>query len=313
MRILVTGGTGTVGETVVSTLAVSGHDVVVFARESSGDGPSVAPTGVTVVQGDVLDTVQLREVMSEVRPEAVVHAAAITPGVDREISQPDSILAVNTVGVLRTLSAFADLGVGRFVHLSSVAAYGAAVEGSGPLRESTDDGRPRNLYELSKQSAEIGVRRIAELRGLDTTCLRLGDVFGIGEKRTPFRDALSAPYQLTALAAAGEEARLPRAGGKEWIYTRDVAEAVRCVVETSAPVPDVMNVTSGHAWSLLDWCRLLQTRWPGFSYRIDPESPNVSVFSDNPPLRRDRLEQLGFRARFDLPQAFEDYLAHWTG
>lgn len=313
MRILVTGGTGTVGETVVGTLAAGGHEVVVFAREPSGDRPSATPVGVTVVQGDVLDTGYLREVMNEVRPEAVVHAAAITPGVDREISQPDSILAVNTVGVLRTLAAFADLGGGRFVHLSSVAAYGDAVEGPGPLRESTDDGRPRNLYELSKQTAEIGIRRVAELRGIDTTCLRLGDVFGIGEKRTPFRDSLSAPYQLTALAAAGEEARLPRAGRKEWIYTRDVAEAVRCVVETPAPIPTVMNVTSGHAWSLVDWCRLLQTRWPGFSYRIDPESPNVSVFSDNPPLRRDRLVHLGFRARFDLPQAFEDYLAHWTG
>lgn len=308
MRVMVTGGTGTVGEPIVGTLRASGHDVLVYAASSTS---TTTHPGVHIELGDVLDAERLAQVVADFRPDTLVHAAAVTPDADAERSALDDILDVNVVGALRTLAAFADGGGARFIQISSIAAYGDAVERQPILREQVDDGRPRNLYELSKATAEAAVLRAGELRGIDVTCVRLGDVFGPGEKRTPFRSTLSAPFQLTALAASGMPARLPAPGRKEWIHTRDVAAGVRLIVDSPRPLPPVMNLGSGFAWSRMEWCDLLRSRWPDFGYELDPDQPNVAVSSDNPPMRLDRMAALGFRAEWDRTRSFHDYVAWW--
>jgi nucleoside-diphosphate-sugar epimerase len=305
VRVLITGGTGTVGEALVSELHAGGHDVLVYAASGA------ASDAVRVEVGDVLDVSRLRGVMQGFAPEVAIHAAALTPDVRAESAAPDRILEVNTIGALRVLTALADAGGGRFVQISSVAAYGDAVERADALREQIDDGRPRTLYELSKAAAESAVLRFGALREIEVTCLRLGDVFGPGEKPTPYRPTLSGPYQATALAAAGAAVRLPSAGRREWVHTADVAAGVRLVVEAQRSLDPVINLGSGFFWTLIEWCRLLQERWPDARFTVDPRDPNVTLATENPPLDRGRMRTLGFEPRWDLAAAFDDYLRSW--
>jgi NADH dehydrogenase len=58
MRILVTGGTGTVGEAAVTELARRGHDVRLLSR-SARDDAGDWPAHVTGVDGDIGDAAQL--------------------------------------------------------------------------------------------------------------------------------------------------------------------------------------------------------------------------------------------------------------
>jgi nucleoside-diphosphate-sugar epimerase len=306
MRVLVTGGTGSVGEPIVQGLVDAGHDVVSYAA-SAPSGPFPA----RFVQGDILDLSRLRDVVDEVRPAAVIHAAAVTPDRATEAEHAHEILEVNLIGALRALRAFASAQPGRFLYVSSVAAYGDAAEGAAPLRETIDDGRPRTLYELSKQSAERAILRVAALDDLDVACLRLGDVFGPGERATPYRTRMSGPLQVTALAAAGEPVRLPEDGTREWTYTGDVASAVLTAVVAREPLPAVLNVGSGRSWSLLDWCAHLRRRWPAVSVSVDPDAANVVLFAKNAPLCTARASSLGFTAAWDLERAFDDYMRWW--
>lgn len=305
MRILVTGGTGSVGEPIVRGLLDAGHDVVAYAASPPSD-----PTEVPYAQGDTLDEARLSDVIEEVQPETLIHAAAVTPNPETEADAPDEVLEVNVVGALRALRAFARRSRGRFLYVSSIAAYGDAVEVQSSLREDID-GHPRTLYELSKQSAERAVLRAGALRHIEVACLRLGDVFGPGERATRFRSTMSGPFQVTALAAAGQPIRLPEEGLREWTYTRDVATAVLTVTETRCPLPAVINVGSGTAWSLMDWCAHLQRVWPALRVDVEPATANVTLFSRNPPLDGDRLANLGFQAEWGLDRAFEDYMGWW--
>jgi UDP-glucose 4-epimerase len=312
VRILITGGTGTVGEALVSELHAGNHEVLVYA---AGDTPRAAQgsasDAVRVEIGDVLNGPRLREVMDAFAPDVVIHAAAVTPDVRAEIAAPEHVLEVNTIGALRVLRALADVRGTRFVQISSVAAYGDAVERAEVLREQTDDGRPRSLYELSKAAAESAVLRTGALRGIEVTCIRLGDVFGPGEKPTQYRPTLSGPYQVTALAADGELVRLPSQGRREWVHTADVAAGVRLVAERQHPIDPVVNLGSGFFWTLTDWCRLLQERWPCVRFTVDPRDANVSLPTENPPLEGSRMRALGFEPKWDLAATFDNYLNWW--
>lgn len=313
MRVLVTGGTGTVGESLVRELHARGHDVLVYAAAGAPSEAvfSAAANTVSLELGDVLDGSRLGEVMRAFAPDVVIHAAALTPDVRAETAAPERILEVNTIGALRVLTALADVGGGRLIQISSVAAYGDAVERTHVLREQTHDGRPRTLYELSKAAAESAVLRSGELRGVPVTCVRLGDVFGPGEKPTPYRPTLSGPYQVTSLAAAGTPVRLPSEGRREWIHTNDVAAGIRLVAETQHPLDPVINLGSGFFWTLSEWCRLLQERWADVQFTIDPRDANVTLATENPPLETSRMRALGFAPRWDLTATFDDYLTWW--
>ncbi|ROR96218.1 UDP-glucuronate 4-epimerase [Salana multivorans] len=312
MRVMVTGGTGTVGLAVVDLLAARGFDVVVYAASPSAPvaraiGGMARP--VEIVEGDVRDGRRLREVMTSRRIHSVVHGAAITPGPERERDDPSTALAVNVVGPSTVLTAFDDTCQGRFVHLGSIAAYGSASVREDLLVEETGQERPESLYEITKLAGESAVLRVADLRGREAVSLRLGDVFGAWEHRTAVRDATSAPFQALAAALAGREIVLPRAGRKAWVYTLDVAESV--VAALTAPRLDhaIVNVSSPFVWSVLEWSLALSEHLPGARVRVDEADANVRMFADNAPMSLERGVALGYRAAYGMPRALEHYLA----
>ncbi|MGB4135805.1 MAG: NAD(P)-dependent oxidoreductase, partial [Microbacterium sp.] len=286
MRTLVTGGTGTVGLAVVERLRSGGDEVVVLAAGvPTGEvARAFEGFGVEVVPGDVRDADLVRRVLRERRIESVVHGAAVTPDVERERSDAADVVDVNCTGTAAVTGAFADACTGRFVHLGSIAAYGTATTEEELLVEDAGQERPATLYEITKLAGEQIALRVAEVRGVDAVSLRLGDVFGRWEHRSPVRDATSAPYQLLARALHGRGAVLPREGRKAWVYSVDVAEAVYLALHAESIPQRVANVSSPFVWSLGAWCALLEGRFPGFSHRVDAAEADIALFADNAPM-----------------------------
>jgi NADH dehydrogenase len=153
MRILVTGGTGTVGEAAVTELARRGHDVRLLSR-SARDDAGDWPAHVTGVDGDIGDAAQLSGAADGC--DAVLHLAAV----ERESPPEATFQRVNVDGTRHVLAEAARAGVRRFVYVSSL----------GAERGSTD-------YHASKREAEALVRA----SGLDWTICRVGSVYGPGD------------------------------------------------------------------------------------------------------------------------------------
>jgi farnesol dehydrogenase len=109
MRVLVTGGTGYLGRTVVRTLAARGHEPVVFARTAAASGlPG------TLVTGDVRDRAAIARVAEGC--DAVCHMAALV-----SIWRPRArdFDEVNVGGLENALSAAAAAGIRRLLYTSS--------------------------------------------------------------------------------------------------------------------------------------------------------------------------------------------------
>lgn len=152
-RVLVTGGAGRLGRSVVAGLRERGRTVVSVDRAPHEDPGSLV--------ADLTDAAAAEAVLAEVRPDAVVHLAAIA--VPFSAPEPE-ILRTNTMLAWTVLSAAVAAGVGRVVVASSptVHGYGAPtgwVPDALPLDEESP-ARPWNAYSLSKLTAEHVMRTL---------------------------------------------------------------------------------------------------------------------------------------------------------
>lgn len=164
MRILVTGGSGRLGRSVVAGLAATGHRIISVDRDAV---PSAQlPSGVEQETADLLAPGEARRIISATVPDAVVHLAAIAI----PFSAPeDVIFTTNTRLAFAVMSAATELGVRKIVTASSptVLGYGSPA-GWLPERFPVDEEtvpRPWNAYALSKLIAEQTVEMFAAAQG----------------------------------------------------------------------------------------------------------------------------------------------------
>ncbi|MCU1574294.1 MAG: oxidoreductase [Micrococcaceae bacterium] len=157
MKVLITGGSGRLGRSVVAGFAAAGHDVISVDRSALPAGPEFA--GVQQENVDLLDGGQVRSVFGRLQPDAVIHLAAIAV----PFSAPEEvILRTNTLLAYNVMGAATELGVRYIVTASSPTVLGYGAPGGWlpkrfPLDEDSTP-QPWNAYALSKLIAEQVMR-----------------------------------------------------------------------------------------------------------------------------------------------------------
>jgi UDP-glucose 4-epimerase len=177
VNILVTGSSGWLGQSLVPRLVAEGHRVV-------GLDPVAAPT--TEVVGSVVDRTLVRHTLRDYGIDAIVHAGALhKPHVATH--DPSHFIAVNVQGTLNLLEEATAAGspVDRFVFTSTTSLMISQEIWSGRERgmravwidEEMAPLLPRNIYGVSKLSAEHLCRMVHERSGLPMVVLRTGRFF----------------------------------------------------------------------------------------------------------------------------------------
>jgi len=149
MKVLVTGGTGFIGSSIVRALLLAGHDVRALVREGA-DTRNLAGLDIERVTGDITDPESLTAAIRGCTH--VFHAAALY---SFWVTQPGLIERVNVGGTRNVLQAALDAGVERVVYTSSVAAL-AVPSRDRPVDEATpvDPSAIIGAYKRSKYAAE---------------------------------------------------------------------------------------------------------------------------------------------------------------
>ena len=183
MRLLVTGGAGFIGSAFVRRVlrgeepTLAGVEVVVLDKLTyAGNEANLAPVSTDpryrFVKGDIVDGELVRDVMAGV--DAVVHFAAESH-VDRSILGADPFVVTNVVGTQILLQAALDVGVARFVHVSTDEVYGSIDTGSWT---ETHPVQPNSPYSASKASSDLLARAYARTHGLDVRITRCSNNYG---------------------------------------------------------------------------------------------------------------------------------------
>lgn len=210
-RVLVVGGAGYVGGTLVDQLLkaefqVTVYDVLAYEERYLKD--------VEFIYGDIRD----REKLSSILPnyDVVVWLAAVV-GDGACASDPFLSQAINEDAVKWLVDSFH----GRIVFPSTCSVYGM----NNDLINESADPNPLSVYATTKLAAEQYILRKAGDRSL---IFRLGTLYGIGDEHSRIRLDLVVNV-LTKRAVSGETLKV--CGGEQWrplIHVQDVAYAMNC-------------------------------------------------------------------------------------
>jgi nucleoside-diphosphate-sugar epimerase len=315
MTILITGATGFVMSGLVRHLAERGHAVVAADLHP----PDAAlrghlgglAGGVTFRQLNVTDPTAVRALVGEVRPERIVHGAAITaiPS-DAERGRFVETTQVNVLGTLHLLEAVREVGGGRVVVVSSGSVYGVRGDRA-PVTED-DVAQPQGVYPITKWAAEALARRYAGVNGLDVAVVRLASPFGAFERDTGSRPLLSAINDWTRAALRGEPLRIggPATAPRDPIYIDDVASSIAAVLLADRLPHDVYNVGWGKGATTEDTLATLTRLVPGVKIERVPHEPSHWPSLARGVLSSDRLRRdLAWSPAFDLESGMAAYIA----
>lgn len=173
-RILVTGGAGFIGASLVRALEAAGDAVTVVDDGRAAGTASLRGTAAAIVSGDIGRLAASGEMERLLNgTDAVVHLAART-GVPASIADPAADWVDNVVASLALLDLCRRSGVERFLFASSNAAVGAA---EGPINEHTVP-RPTSPYGAAKLAMEGYLSAFADSYGMATVAIRFANVYG---------------------------------------------------------------------------------------------------------------------------------------
>jgi NADH dehydrogenase len=222
MRILVTGGTGTVGEATVTELARRGHRVRLLSRHAREDA-GAWPFGVEGVDGDVGDPAQIRGAADGC--DAVLHMAAVVKERPPEVT----FERVNVQGTRNVLAEATRAGVRRFVYVSSLGA---------------DTGE--SDYHRSKRQAETLVEGFEG----NWTIARAGNVYGPGDEVVSLLLLWVRTLPAVPVIDDGDQPFQP-------VWSEDLAAALATCVEREDLAGRALDLTGEERTSMNDVVRRL--------------------------------------------------------
>lgn len=169
MRILVTGATGFIGTRLCQVLVEQGHAVIGLSRRGSG---SVA--GVDYRAKDFTDTPSLTDCMEGV--DCIVHLAGRAHVMDPRNDAPALYREVNHEATVRLAQLALDVGVKRFIFISTIRVNGNACD-----ERFTEASVPQPVvaYDRSKLDAENGLRALLDGSPTEWVIIRPPLVYGV--------------------------------------------------------------------------------------------------------------------------------------
>lgn len=241
MKMLVTGGAGFIGSNYVRhVLSTSDDSVTVFdaltyaGNLSSLDDVASNPR-FSFIKGDICDRDAVLAAMDD--HDVVVHFAAESH-VDRSIVDPDTFIRTNCGGTNVMCDVARQVGVERFLHISTDEVYGSIEEGS---FTETDRLEPRSPYSSSKAGSDLIALSYAETYGVPVLVTRSSNNFGpyqFPEKVIPLFVTNLLDGKNVPLYGDGLNIR-------DWIYVMDNCAGVDVVLRKGT-IGEIYNIGGGN-------------------------------------------------------------------
>lgn len=257
-RLLITGLTGFVGETLCRYLPQSSY---------AGTYELCAPPP----GFDITLPESVESFVTKANPDCVIHLAARSH-VPTSFSDPAGTLAVNVIGTANLLQALVKTGFrGRMLYVGSADVYGLAEVSDLPVAE-TRTPMPRNPYAVSKAAAEMLCRQWHITHGLDVIIARPFNHTGPGQRPEYVLSGFA--HDISAIAHGLRPARIEVGNievTRDFSDVRDVIDAYLTLLERGVP-GEAYNVCSGREYLVADLLRqMLQQSGVEAEIVVDPQ------------------------------------------
>ena len=300
MKVLVTGVGGQLGHDVMNEL---------FKRGIEGVGSDISPVYSGIKDGsavvsmpyvslDITDQQAVKSVISEIRPDAVVHCAAWT-AVDlaEDEENKEKVYAINAGGTKNIAEACRDTDC-KMLYLSTDYVFDG--QGTEPWQPDCKDYKPLNVYGQTKLEGELAVSSILEKYFI----VRIAWVFGVNGKNF-IKTMLNVGKNHDTVRVVNDQIGTPT-------YTYDLAKLLVDMIETDR-YGYYHATNEGGFISWYDFtCEIY--RQAGYTTKVIPVSTEEYGLSKaarpfNSRLDKTKLTENGFDRLPDWKDALARYLA----
>jgi len=242
--ILVTGGAGFIGSNFIlqwlqdAASPVVNFDKLTYAGNTKNLSSVTESPRYHFVRGDICDAKVVADLLTQFRPNAIVHFAAESH-VDRSVLTPTTFVETNVGGtftLLEAARAYCDkLGEQdrkefRFVHVSTDEVYGSLGQDDPAFCETTPYA-PNSPYSASKAASDHFVRAYHHTYGLPTLTTNCSNNYGpyqFPEKLIPLMIHNAIAGKPLPVYGDGQNVR-------DWLYVEDHCRAIRRVLKDGIP------------------------------------------------------------------------------
>jgi dTDP-glucose 4,6-dehydratase len=230
-KLLVTGGAGFIGSAFIRlaladdpSVSVVNLDKLTYAGNLENLESVASDPRYRFVHGDVCDEALVDAVLSDERPDAIVHFAAESH-VDRSIFAPSPVFETNLRGTFTLLEAARRHHTARYLQVSTDEVYGSLAP---PLE--ADETFPLNAsspYSASKAGADLLARSYFLTYKLPVVITRASNNYGpyhFPEKLIPLM--ISNALEDRPLPVYGDGMQV-----RDWLYVEDHCRGIRAVLE----------------------------------------------------------------------------------
>ncbi|MBL8089772.1 MAG: NAD-dependent epimerase/dehydratase family protein [Anaerolineales bacterium] len=297
-KILITGGAGFIGATIIGRL-VQKNKIVVYdnlSRNSLKDRSFHNHKNLTMINGDVLDYENLAKAMQDC--EIIVHCAAIA-GIDTVIKRPVHTMRVNMVGSANVLEAASHLSkCERVVCFSTSEVFGQYA-----FRVSETDntvmgkvGEARWTYAVSKLAEEHLAISYHKEKGLPTTVVRPFNIYGpgqVGEGAMSIFIQKALKNQPIQVHGDGTQIRA-------WCYVDDMVNGTLLVMKHPKAIGESFNIGNQEAVVTIYGLAKMVKQALGSKSKIAFSGKSTVDVELRVPAVKKARELLGFEAKVSL-------------
>ncbi|HEX2162271.1 MAG TPA: dTDP-glucose 4,6-dehydratase [Thermoleophilaceae bacterium] len=226
MKLLVTGAAGFIGSTYARIATDAGHELTILDKLTyAGRRENLEGVEHRFVHGGIEDPEKVREAMEGA--DAVVNFAAESH-VDRSIAGQDPFVTTHVIGTGVLLDAARELGVNRYLQVSTDEVYGSIESGS---FTETSPLNPSSPYSATKAAGDLLVSAHVHTHGIEAVICRGSNNYGprqYPEKLIPLMTLNALHGDSLPVYGDGRQVR-------NWLYVEDFARAIHLVLERGAP------------------------------------------------------------------------------
>ncbi|MEE2745754.1 MAG: NAD(P)-dependent oxidoreductase [Pseudomonadota bacterium] len=244
-RVLITGGSGMIGSSLARRIERENIETYILSRPGAKRLRLKSLEKTSVVEGDMLDSEGLTDVIKKTQPDLVFHMAS-TPFNPSTIALTTHV-DVNIIGAVNLIQALNQCPEARLVYTGSAAVYGSYTEV--PEDEAM---KPNTMLGATKAAASALFNAHSRITGRKFVELRLFTPYGPSERANRLIPAivLSALSGKDVDTSEGYQTR-------DFLYIDDVLTALLLAAERTGGSPELFNIGSGKSIAVRDLVKIV--------------------------------------------------------
>lgn len=247
-KILLTGGAGFIGSKLCGLLC-DNNEILIYDnlnRNSIKNTKLLEHSNVKLIKGDILDFDNIRNAVSEFKPNIVIHLAAVA-GIDTVIKNPVNTMKVNMIGTYNLLESLVTnmTNLDKVIDFSTSEVFGSYAYKVNEMNTTNlaPIGEARWTYSVSKLAAEHLSHSYFKEYKMPVVTVRPFNVYGPGQVGE------GAIHQFVIKAISDEPIQVHGDGEqiRSWCYIDDFIQGIMLCLEKEEAIGQSFNIGNPRA------------------------------------------------------------------